>query len=68
MTSDHEWYPQSIELNNIRKISQARRLKISVFRVKWDTVYLLPSFDLIEGVYDYQDPTYDEATLSGINP
>ena len=38
MTSDHKWNPQSIDLNKIRKISQARRFKRFVFRVKRDTV------------------------------
>ena len=40
MTSDHEWDPQSIDINKISKISQDRRLKPSVFRVQLDTVYL----------------------------
>ena len=31
MKSDHEWDPQSIDLNNICKISQAIRLKRSIF-------------------------------------
>ena len=31
MKSDHEWDPQSIDLNNICKISQTIRLKRSIF-------------------------------------
>ena len=31
MTSDHKWDSESIDINNIRKISQARRLMRSVF-------------------------------------
>ena len=31
MTSYHEWDLESIDLNNIFKISQSRRLKSSVF-------------------------------------
>ena len=64
MTSDHEWDPQSIDINNIRKISQARRLKRSVLRVQRYTVYISPSSDLIS----YQYPTSDEDILSEINP
>ena len=68
MMSDHEWDPQSIDLYKIRKISQARRMKCSVFWVKQDTVYPSPSLNLVEGVYAYQDPTSDEAILFEINP
>ena len=68
MTSDHKWDPQSIELNNICNISQARRLKRFVFWVQQDTVYLSRLLDIIEGVYAYQDPTFDDAILSEINP
>ena len=68
MTSDHEWDSKSIDLNIIWKVSQARILKRSVFWVQRDTVYLSPLLDVIEGVYNYQDPTSDEAILSEINP
>ena len=66
--SYHEWDSKSIDHNKICKISQARRLKRSVFWVRRDTVYLSPLLDLIEEVYDYQDPTSDDAILSEINP
>ena len=33
MKSDHEWDPESIDLNNIRKISQSRQIKRYVFRL-----------------------------------
>ena len=63
MTSEHEWYPQSIDINKIRNISQARRLNNSVFRVQRDTMYISTPLDLIEGLYAYQDPISDEAIL-----
>ena len=68
MTSDHGWYPQYIDLNKIHKISQSIKLKRSVFWVQWNTVYISPFSDIIEGVYDYQNPTSDEDILSVINP
>ena len=40
MTSDQECYPQYIDLNNIFKISQVRKLKRSVLRLQQDTMYL----------------------------
>ena len=67
MTSDHEWYLESIKFNNICNIPQARSIKSSVFQVQWDGVYLSSLSDLIEGVYVYQDPTSDEVILSEIN-
>ena len=33
MKSDHEWDPESIDLNKIRKISQSRQIKRYVFRL-----------------------------------
>ena len=68
MKIDNEWNPQYIDLNNMCKISQARRLKRSVFRVQLDTMYLSPFSDLNKGVYAFQDTTSDEAILSEINP
>ena len=68
MTSDHNWYPGFIYLNKIIKISQVRSIKHFFLRVQQDTVYISPSLDIVEGVYDYQDLTSDEAILSEINP
>ena len=68
MMSDHKWKIQSIDLNEIHKISQSRTIKNPFFQVKHYTVYLSPSLDLIEGLYAYQDPISDEAILSEINP
>ena len=68
MTSDNKWDPESIDLNNICKISQYRRLKRYVLRVQRDTLYLLTLSDLFGGIYAYQYTRSDESILSETNP
>ena len=69
MTSRDEWNPKSVDLSNIRKLSQSRSRKqkmIYMVTVSGDSPSSRSGVD--DEDYRYADPTSDESILSSIAP
>ena len=70
MTSQREWNPDSVNLRELRKVSQTSVVHRSVYQVTRDTQRTFPTGNSnhVHDVYAYTDPSSDEAILSEITP